>query len=47
MFRSSDELLEMIKDYALGALREAVKDDKALEGEASWQTFQDYLQGTS
>lgn len=44
---SSEELLEVLEDFALGALMEAVTDDESLEGEASWQTYQDYLRGAS
>ena len=31
---SSEELLEVLEDFALGALMEAVADDESLEGEA-------------
>jgi hypothetical protein len=44
---SSEELLEVLEDFALGALMEAVAEDESLEGEASWQTYQDYLRGAS
>ena len=44
---SSEELLEVLEDFALGVLMEAVADDESLEGEASWQAYQEYLQGAS
>jgi hypothetical protein len=42
---SSEELLEVIEDYALGELMDAVADDDVLEGDASWQVYQGYLKG--
>lgn len=42
---SSDELIEVMEDYALGTLMDAVKDDELLNSEAGWQAYQEYLKG--
>ncbi len=42
---SSDELIEVMEDFALGTLMDAVKDDELLDSEAGWQAYQEYLNG--
>lgn len=42
---SSEELLELIEDYALGEMMAAVEDDEVFQGEASLAVYHSYLEG--
>lgn len=40
---TTEILLELFEDYALGQMIEEVEDDEWLEGQEGWQIYQEYL----